>query len=106
MGHPLWFISASNAPLAAHVDDLQRIRVVDCWLRCTRYDGDPLGDISVIADPNPTMKLIMKDARIHKNALQGKTVFICFPSSPPSQIAPANVGFAARSRPLSAPPDQ
>jgi imidazolonepropionase-like amidohydrolase len=34
-------------------------------------DGNPLDDISLIADPERTMKLIMKDGRIHKNTLQG-----------------------------------
>lgn len=32
-------------------------------------DGDPLADISLIADPDRTLKLIMKDGRIHKNTL-------------------------------------
>ncbi|MBV5262440.1 amidohydrolase family protein [Pinisolibacter sp. B13] len=32
-------------------------------------DGNPLEDISLIADPDRTMKLIMKDGRIHKNTL-------------------------------------
>ncbi|MGE3830463.1 MAG: amidohydrolase family protein, partial [Parvibaculaceae bacterium] len=32
-------------------------------------DGDPLSNIALIADPDRTMKLIMKDGRIHKNAL-------------------------------------
>jgi imidazolonepropionase-like amidohydrolase len=32
-------------------------------------DGDPLQDISVIADPENSLKLIMKDGRIHKNTL-------------------------------------
>ena len=32
-------------------------------------DGNPLEDIAVIADPDRTMKLIMKDGRIHKNTL-------------------------------------
>lgn len=32
-------------------------------------DGNPLADISLIADPDRTMKLIMKDGRIHKNTL-------------------------------------
>jgi len=32
-------------------------------------EGDPLQDISVVADPDNTMKLIMKDGRIHKNTL-------------------------------------
>jgi imidazolonepropionase-like amidohydrolase len=30
-------------------------------------DGNPLEDISLIADPDRTLKLIMKDGRIHKN---------------------------------------
>ncbi|MGN6307686.1 MAG: amidohydrolase family protein [Mesorhizobium sp.] len=32
-------------------------------------DGNPLDDISLIADPGRTLKLVMKDGRIHKNAL-------------------------------------
>jgi len=32
-------------------------------------DGNPLDDISLIADPDRTLKLIMKDGRIHKNTL-------------------------------------
>jgi imidazolonepropionase-like amidohydrolase len=32
-------------------------------------DGNPLKDIALIADPSRTMKLIMKDGRIHKNTL-------------------------------------
>jgi len=32
-------------------------------------DGNPLEDISLIADPERTMKLVMKDGRIHKNTL-------------------------------------
>ncbi len=32
-------------------------------------DGNPLEDISLIANPEQTMKLIMKDGRIHKNTL-------------------------------------
>lgn len=32
-------------------------------------DGNPLDDISLIADPDRSMKLIMKDGRIHKNTL-------------------------------------
>jgi len=32
-------------------------------------DGNPLDDIALIADPENTMKLIVKDGRIHKNTL-------------------------------------
>jgi imidazolonepropionase-like amidohydrolase len=32
-------------------------------------DGNPIEDISLISDPGRTMKLIMKDGRIHKNTL-------------------------------------
>ena len=32
-------------------------------------DGNPLEDISLIADPEYSMRLIMKDGRIHKNTL-------------------------------------
>ncbi|MCO5084440.1 MAG: hypothetical protein M9955_22645 [Rhizobiaceae bacterium] len=30
-------------------------------------DGNPFEDISLIVDPDRTMKIIMKDGRIHKN---------------------------------------
>lgn len=33
-------------------------------------DGDPIADISLVADPDKTMKIIMKDGRIYKNTLQ------------------------------------
>ena len=33
-------------------------------------DGNPLEDISLIADPDANMKLIIKDGRIHKNSLE------------------------------------
>jgi imidazolonepropionase-like amidohydrolase len=32
-------------------------------------DGNPLEDITLIGDPERTMKFIMKDGRIHKNTL-------------------------------------
>lgn len=32
-------------------------------------DGNPLEDISLIADPDKTLSLVMKDGRIHKNTL-------------------------------------
>lgn len=32
-------------------------------------EGDPLTDVSIIADPDRTMKLIMKAGRVHKNTL-------------------------------------
>jgi imidazolonepropionase-like amidohydrolase len=32
-------------------------------------DGNPLEDISLIADPDKNMKLIIKDGVIHKNTL-------------------------------------
>lgn len=32
-------------------------------------DGNPLDDIALIADPQRTLKLIMKDGRIHKNTI-------------------------------------
>ena len=34
-------------------------------------DGDPLKDISLIADPDRTLKIVMKDGRLHKNTLAG-----------------------------------
>jgi hypothetical protein len=33
-------------------------------------EGNPLEDISLIADPDRNMKLIMKDGRIFKNELK------------------------------------
>ena len=33
-------------------------------------DGNPLEDISLLADPAQNLKLIMKDGRIFKNTLQ------------------------------------
>mgnify|MGYP002623719898 CR=1 FL=1 len=33
-------------------------------------DGNPLEDISLIEDPEANMKLIIKDGRVHKNALE------------------------------------
>ncbi|WP_245416014.1 MULTISPECIES: metal-dependent hydrolase family protein [Mesorhizobium] len=33
------------------------------------FEGNPLEDISVIGDPDQTLKLIIKDGRVHKNAL-------------------------------------
>jgi len=35
-------------------------------------DGNPLADIAVIANPERTLKLVMKDGRIHKNALSAR----------------------------------
>jgi imidazolonepropionase-like amidohydrolase len=34
-------------------------------------EGDPLKDVSLLADPDKNMKLIMKDGRVFKNALSG-----------------------------------
>jgi imidazolonepropionase-like amidohydrolase len=34
-------------------------------------DGNPLADIALIGEPDRTMKLVMKDGRVHKNTLAG-----------------------------------
>jgi imidazolonepropionase-like amidohydrolase len=34
-------------------------------------DGDPTNDLSLLADPDAKLKLIMKDGRLHKSALAG-----------------------------------
>lgn len=41
----------------------------DAYADLLVFDGDPLEDISLIADPERTLMLVMKDGRIHKNTL-------------------------------------
>lgn len=43
----------------------------DAYADVLIVDGNPLEDISLIANPDRTLKLIMKDGRIHKNTLGG-----------------------------------
>lgn len=33
-------------------------------------DGNPLDDISLLADPEKNLKLIMRDGKVYKNTLQ------------------------------------
>lgn len=40
-----------------------------CYADLLIVDGDPIKDISLIADPDRTFMLVMKDGRIHKNIL-------------------------------------
>lgn len=40
-----------------------------CYADLLIVDGDPIKDISLIADPDRTFVLVMKDGRIHKNIL-------------------------------------
>ncbi|AZG48621.1 metal-dependent hydrolase family protein [Gordonia insulae] len=48
-----------------------RLGVVDAgaWADVLLYDGDPLADLSVIADPETNLKVIVKDGSIIKNTL-------------------------------------
>lgn len=41
----------------------------DAYADLLVVDGNPLQDISLIADPDRTLMFVMKDGRIHKNTL-------------------------------------
>lgn len=43
----------------------------DAYADLLVLDGDPFGDLKLIAEPEKNLKLIMKDGRIYKNTLQG-----------------------------------
>lgn len=71
----LRFLTSGNADLAAmsggrnpYPAKLGRIEA-DAFADILVVEGNPLEDLSVIGDPERTMKLIMKDGRIHKNTL-------------------------------------
>jgi len=58
-------LSGSRNPYPARLGRIEAGAYADLLV----IDGDPLNDISLIGDPDRTMKLIMKDGRIHKNGL-------------------------------------
>ncbi len=71
----LRLLTSGNAELAGlsgprnpYPGKLGRI-VPEAYADILVVDGNPLDDISLIADPDRTLKLIMKDGRIHKNTL-------------------------------------
>lgn len=71
----LRLLTSGNAELAAmsgarnpYPAKLGRIEP-DAFADILVVDGNPLEDLSVIANPERSMKLIMKDGRIHKNTL-------------------------------------
>jgi imidazolonepropionase-like amidohydrolase len=73
----LRLLTSANAELAAlsgprnpYPAKLGRIEA-GAYADILAVDGNPLQDISLIADPDRTMKLIMKDGRVHKNLLAG-----------------------------------
>jgi imidazolonepropionase-like amidohydrolase len=61
-------LSALSGPRNPYPAKLGRIEA-GAYADILVVDGNPLKDISLIADPDRTMKFIMKDGRIHKNAL-------------------------------------
>lgn len=58
-------LSGSRNPYPAKLGRIEAGAYADILV----LEGNPLDDISLIADPDRTMKLIMKDGRIHKNTL-------------------------------------
>lgn len=58
-------LSGSRNPYPAKLGRIEAGAYADLLV----INGDPLQDISLIGDPDRTMKLIMKDGRIHKNGL-------------------------------------
>ncbi len=58
-------MSGMRNPYSAPVGVIETGALADVLL----IDGNPLDDISLIADPDNNMKLIIKDGRIHKNTL-------------------------------------
>lgn len=60
-------LSGERNPYRAKVGVIEPGALADVIL----IDGNPLDDINLIADPDKNMALIMKDGKIHKNALSG-----------------------------------
>lgn len=70
-----WLQTSGNAELAGlsgprnpYPGKLGRIKA-RAYADILVLDGNPLEDISLIADPERSMRLVMKDGRIHKNTL-------------------------------------
>jgi imidazolonepropionase-like amidohydrolase len=60
-------LSGDRNPYRATVGAIESGALADILV----VDGNPLDDISLIADPDRNFKLIMKDGRVFKNALAG-----------------------------------
>jgi|UniRef100_A0A914Z8F8 imidazolonepropionase-like amidohydrolase len=58
-------MSGNRNPYAGAIGVIEKGAMADMLL----IDGNPLEDISLIADPDKNMKLIIKDGVIHKNTL-------------------------------------
>lgn len=59
-------LSGARNPYGAKIGQIEAGAYADLII----IDGNPLDDLSLIGEPDRTMKLIMKDGRIHKNTLQ------------------------------------
>jgi imidazolonepropionase-like amidohydrolase len=59
-------LSGDRNPYRATVGAIERGALADILV----VDGNPLEDISLIADPDRNMKLIMKDGQVFKNELK------------------------------------
>ena len=59
-------LSGDRNPYRASVGAIERGALADILV----VEGNPLEDISLIADPDRNMKLIMKDGRVFKNELK------------------------------------
>lgn len=60
-------LSGERAPYRGKLGVIEQGALADLLV----LDGNPLEDINLIADPDRSMKLIMKDGRIHKDTLRG-----------------------------------
>lgn len=59
-------LSGKRNPYPARLGVLER----DAWADLLVVGGNPLDDVGLLADPDKNLKLIMKDGRIYKNAMQ------------------------------------
>lgn len=64
-------LMALSGPRNPYPGELGRIQA-GAYADILVLDGNPLADISLIGDPERSMKLIMKDGQIHKNTLSGE----------------------------------
>jgi len=60
-------MSGKRSPYPGRLGVVEEGALADLLL----VDGDPLADISLLADPETKLVVIMKDGTIHKNALRG-----------------------------------
>jgi imidazolonepropionase-like amidohydrolase len=59
-------LSGERNPYPAKLGVLER----GAWADLLVVGGNPLDDVGLLADPDKNLKLIMKDGRIYKDALQ------------------------------------